>query len=62
LRAAEQWAFASQNRIERLVKAVFLVTTVLGLTWLWPAIVADTGATVLLTANATRLVGAGRSV
>jgi len=31
------------------LKAVFLVTTVLGITGLWPAILADTGATVLVT-------------
>jgi Cd2+/Zn2+-exporting ATPase len=37
-------------------KAVFLVTTILGLTGLWPAILADTGATVLVTANAMRLL------
>jgi len=39
------------------LKAVFLVTTVLGVTGLWPAILADTGATVLVTANAMRLLG-----
>jgi len=44
------------------LKAVFLVTTILGITGLWPAILADTGATVLVTANAMRLLGAGRSV
>ena len=38
------------------LKAVFLVTTVLGVTGLWPAILADTGATVLVTANAVRLL------
>jgi Zn2+/Cd2+-exporting ATPase len=38
------------------LKAVFLVTTVLGLTGLWIAILADTGATVLVTANALRLL------
>ena len=37
-------------------KAVFLVTTIAGLTGLWPAILADTGATVLVTANALRLL------
>lgn len=37
-------------------KAVFLVTTVVGLTGLWPAILADTGATVLVTINALRLL------
>lgn len=39
------------------LKAVFLVTTVLGVTGLWPAILADTGATVLVTLNAMRLLG-----
>ena len=38
------------------LKAVFLVTTVIGLTGLWPAILADTGATVLVTMNALRLL------
>ncbi|MFP5514743.1 MAG: heavy metal translocating P-type ATPase [Alphaproteobacteria bacterium] len=38
------------------LKAVFLVTTVVGITGLWPAILADTGATVLVTANALRLL------
>jgi Cd2+/Zn2+-exporting ATPase len=38
------------------LKAVFLVTTILGATGLWPAILADTGATVLVTANAMRLL------
>ena len=38
------------------LKAVFLVTTVLGITGLWPAILADTGATVLVTLNALRLL------
>ncbi|WP_245875498.1 heavy metal translocating P-type ATPase [Puniceibacterium antarcticum] len=38
------------------LKAVFLVTTVLGLTGLWLAILADTGATVLVTLNALRLL------
>ncbi|MCI0998500.1 cadmium-translocating P-type ATPase [Ochrobactrum sp. C6C9] len=38
------------------LKAVFLVTTVLGITGLWPAILADTGATVLVTMNALRLL------
>ena len=39
------------------LKAMFLVTTILGVTGLWPAILADTGATVLVTANAMRLLG-----
>jgi Cd2+/Zn2+-exporting ATPase len=38
------------------LKGVFLVTTVLGVTGLWPAILADTGATVLVTLNALRLL------
>lgn len=38
------------------LKAVFLVTTVMGVTGLWPAILADTGATVLVTINALRLL------
>ena len=40
------------------LKAVFLVTTIIGVTGLWPAILADTGATVLVTMNALRLLGA----
>lgn len=39
------------------LKAVFLVTTVLGITGLWIAVLADTGATVLVTVNALRLIG-----
>jgi len=38
------------------LKAFFLVTTVIGVTGLWPAILADTGATVLVTLNAMRLL------
>jgi Cd2+/Zn2+-exporting ATPase len=38
------------------LKAVFLVTTVFGFTGLWVAILADTGATVLVTVNALRLL------
>lgn len=38
------------------LKAVFLVTTIIGITGLWPAILADTGATVLVTVNALRLL------
>jgi Cd2+/Zn2+-exporting ATPase len=40
------------------LKGVFLVTTLAGITGLWPAILADTGATVLVTANALRLLRA----
>ncbi|WP_238987508.1 heavy metal translocating P-type ATPase [Roseovarius dicentrarchi] len=39
------------------LKGVFLITTVLGVTGLWIAILADTGATVLVTLNALRLLG-----
>ncbi|PDT48710.1 MULTISPECIES: heavy metal translocating P-type ATPase [Sinorhizobium] len=38
------------------LKGVFLVTTIVGVTGLWPAILADTGATVLVTVNALRLL------
>ena len=38
------------------LKAVFLVTSTLGITGLWLAILADTGATVLVTLNALRLL------
>ena len=38
------------------LKAVFLVTSILGMTGLWLAILADTGATVLVTLNALRLL------
>ena len=41
-------------------KAVFLATTIIGLTGLWPAILADTGATVLVTMNALRLLRIGQ--
>ena len=40
------------------LKAIFLVTTIIGVTGLRPAILADTGATVLVTANALRLLSA----
>jgi Zn2+/Cd2+-exporting ATPase len=42
------------------LKGVFLVTTIAGITGLWPAVLADTGATVLVTANALRLLRATR--
>ncbi|MGI4954166.1 MAG: heavy metal translocating P-type ATPase, partial [Janthinobacterium lividum] len=38
------------------LKLVFLGTTLAGVTGLWPAILADTGATVLVTLNALRLL------
>jgi Cd2+/Zn2+-exporting ATPase len=39
------------------LKGLFLVTTVIGATGLWVAILADTGGTVLVTLNALRLLG-----
>ncbi|HAT6801998.1 TPA: Zn(II)/Cd(II)/Pb(II) translocating P-type ATPase ZntA [Citrobacter freundii] len=41
------------------LKGIFLVTTLLGMTGLWLAVLADTGATVLVTANALRLLRKG---
>ncbi|MEH0834667.1 zinc/cadmium/mercury/lead-transporting ATPase [Pectobacterium cacticida] len=38
------------------LKAIFLVTSVLGITGLWLAVLADSGATALVTANALRLL------
>ncbi len=38
------------------LKVVFLATTLAGITGLWPAILADTGATVIVTLNALRLL------
>jgi len=38
------------------LKAAFLVTTIIGVTGLWPAILADTGATLIVTINALRLL------
>ncbi|CAI1143138.1 Lead, cadmium, zinc and mercury-transporting ATPase [Serratia quinivorans] len=38
------------------LKGVFLITTLLGLTGLWLAVLADSGATALVTANALRLL------
>jgi Cd2+/Zn2+-exporting ATPase len=38
------------------LKSIFLATTLIGTTPLWMAILADTGATVLVTANALRLL------
>ena len=43
------------------LKAVFLVTSLLGITTLWMAILADTGATVLVTLNALAAVALHRS-
>lgn len=38
------------------LKGIFLITTLLGMTGLWLAVLADTGATVLVTLNALRLL------
>ena len=38
------------------LKIAFLATTLLGITSLWMAILADTGATVIVTTNALRLL------
>lgn len=43
------------------LKVIFLGTTLFGVTSLWMAILADTGATVLVTANALRLLRQGRT-
>ncbi|MGM8885364.1 heavy metal translocating P-type ATPase [Psychrobacter sp. 1U2] len=46
-----------QNVIFALgLKGIFLMTTILGITGLWIAVLADTGATVLVTLNALRLL------
>jgi Cd2+/Zn2+-exporting ATPase len=50
-------AIIRQNVILAIcLKLVFLLTTILGITGLWIAILADTGATVLVTLNALRLL------
>ncbi len=55
-------ARATHNNIRQNItialglKAIFLVTTLLGLTGLWLAVLADSGATALVTANALRLL------
>ncbi|WP_035025142.1 zinc/cadmium/mercury/lead-transporting ATPase, partial [Enterovibrio calviensis] len=41
------------------LKAIFLVTTVLGFTGLWVAVLADSGATAIVTVNALRLLRYG---
>jgi hypothetical protein len=41
-------------------KALFIVLTLLGLTSLWLAVLADTGVSLLVIANALRLTRAGR--
>ncbi|AIR64285.1 Zn(II)/Cd(II)/Pb(II) translocating P-type ATPase ZntA [Cedecea neteri] len=55
-------ARATHNNIRQNVtialglKGIFLITTLLGLTGLWLAVLADSGATALVTANAIRLL------
>jgi Cd2+/Zn2+-exporting ATPase len=46
----------SEHRHCARAEGIFLVTTLLGMTGLWLAVLADTGATVLVTANALRLL------
>jgi len=38
------------------LKGIFLITTLMGITGLWLAVLADSGATALVTANALRLL------
>lgn len=38
------------------LKALFLITSIMGITGLWLAVLADSGATALVTANALRLL------
>ncbi|CRZ59617.1 zinc/cadmium/mercury/lead-transporting ATPase [Vibrio cholerae] len=50
-------AIIRQNVVLALgLKAVFLVTSLLGITGLWMAVLADSGATALVTLNALRLL------
>ena len=44
------------------LKAIFLLLTLMGHASLWLAIMADTGATLLVVANALRLLAAPKSV
>jgi Cd2+/Zn2+-exporting ATPase len=61
LLSRQTMAVIHQNIIVALgLKGVFMITTIIGLTGLWPAILADTGATVLVTLNALRLLRHGR--
>ena len=46
-----------EHRARARIEGGVFCTTFLGLTTLWMAILADTGATVLVTANAFRLPG-----
>src|SRR5690625_56626 len=56
LARAAMWNIRQNVAIALGLKGVFLVTTILGITGLWIAILADTGATVLVTLNALRLL------
>lgn len=61
LLSRQTMAVIHQNIVVALgLKGVFMITTIIGLTGLWPAILADTGATVLVTINALRLLRHGR--
>ena len=61
LLSRQTMAVIHQNIVVALgLKGVFMITTIVGLTGLWPAILADTGATVLVTINALRLLRHGR--
>lgn len=59
-------ARATHNNIRQNItvalglKALFLVTTLAGVTGLWMAVLADSGATALVTANALRLLRKGK--
>jgi cation transport ATPase len=48
--------YPAEHRYRAGAEGIFLVTTLLGITGLWLAVLADTGATVLVTANALRLL------
>lgn len=61
LLSRQTMAVIHQNIVVALgLKGVFMITIVIDLTGLWPAILADTGATVLVTLNALRLLRLGR--
>ena len=54
---ARRWRNIWQNIGFALgLKAFFLITTLLGITDLWVAVLTDTGATALVTLNALRLL------
>lgn len=50
------WVVAQNIAIALGLKGVFLITTLLGYTGLWAAVLADNGALVLVTANSLRLL------